>query len=72
MRYLEFWPRILEDKIKEPMRVLERFLNPIVDGVVAKQSAAKSAAASSGRKMPAEPERTVRSSYCRLYSSVFS
>ncbi|KAJ7837640.1 cytochrome P450 [Mycena olivaceomarginata] len=32
MRYLDFWPRILEDKIKEPMRFLERFLNPIVDG----------------------------------------
>jgi hypothetical protein len=56
MRYLDFWPRILEDKIKEPMRFLERFLNPIVDGVVAKRRAAKSAAASSGGKIPAEPE----------------
>ncbi|KAJ7305636.1 cytochrome P450 [Mycena albidolilacea] len=43
-------------EIKEPMRVLERFLNPIVEGVVAKRRAAKSAAANSGGKIPAEPE----------------
>ncbi|KAF7343149.1 Cytochrome P450 [Mycena venus] len=58
MRYLNFWPlaEFWQDKIKEPMRVLERFLNPIVDGVVAKRKAAKSAAASSGGKTSAEPE----------------
>ncbi|KAJ6545157.1 cytochrome P450 [Mycena capillaripes] len=58
IRFTKFWPlaEFWHDKIKEPMRVVERFLDPILEGVVAKRRAAKAASSDSGDKTPAEPE----------------
>ncbi|KAK7046747.1 cytochrome P450 [Favolaschia claudopus] len=57
IRYLSFWPlaEFWKDTIKEPMRVLERFLDPILDGVVAKRREAKKGL-NSGERSPVEPE----------------
>ncbi|KAF7367008.1 Cytochrome P450 [Mycena sanguinolenta] len=58
MRYMDFWPlaEFWKDEIKEPMRVVERFLDPILDGVVTKRRAAKNAPHSAQEKTAAEPE----------------
>ncbi|KAJ7877853.1 cytochrome P450 [Mycena leptocephala] len=57
IRYVSFWPlaEFWHDKIKEPMRVVEKFLDPILEGVVEKRREAKAVAASA-EKSTAEPE----------------
>ncbi|KAJ7140381.1 cytochrome P450 [Mycena filopes] len=54
IRYTSFWPlaEFWEDQIKAPMRTVEEFLDPILEGVIAKRREAK---AESGSGAP-EPE----------------
>ncbi|KAJ7023596.1 cytochrome P450 [Mycena alexandri] len=64
VRYTSFWPlaEFWHDKIKEPMRTVEQFLDPILEGVIAKRREARSTppspitSTSPGIKSSTEPE----------------